>query len=134
MRKLAASAMALPSTAHVYTRALRRAPLAIRFGVGIVLATVIGAGAIVANGVTSTTATPPTAMVPLTRAAFTSAVTTGLALDEPLTVRFNTPMDRESVAAALRVEPPSKVDRALGAPRRTRTIRPPDPRGPRTHQ
>jgi uncharacterized protein YkwD len=126
LRKLAASAMALPSTAHVYTRAFRRAPLAVRFGVGIVLATVIGAGAIVANGVTSTTATPPTAIVPLTRAAFTSAVTTGLALNEPLTVRFNTPMDRESVASALRVEPPSEVDLAWDASGRTLTIRPHD--------
>ena len=124
MRKLAASAMALPSTAHVYTRALTRAPLAVRFSVGIVLATVIGAGAIVASGATSTTATPPTAIVPLTRAAFTSAVTTGLALDEPLTVRFNTPMDRESVAAALRVEPPSEVDLTWDAGGRTLTIRP----------
>jgi uncharacterized protein YkwD len=124
LRKLAASAMALPSTAHVYTRALRGAPLAVRLGVGIVLATVVGAGAIVANGVTSTTATPPTAIVPLTRAAFTSAVTTGLALNEPLTVRFNTPMDRASVAAALRVEPPSDVDLAWDAAGRTLTIRP----------
>jgi uncharacterized protein YkwD len=124
LRKRAATAMALPSIAHVYTKALRSAPLPVRFGVGIVLATVIGAGAIVANGVTSTTATPPTAVVPLTRAAFTSAVTTGLALDEPLTVRFNTPMDRESVAAALRVEPASKVDLAWDAAGRTLTIRP----------
>ena len=124
MRKFAASAMALPSIAHVYTRALNRAPLAVRFGVGIVLATVVGAGAIVANGVTSTTATPPTAIVPLTRAAFTSVVTTGLPLDEPLTVRFNTPMDRESVEAALRVEPASEVDMAWDASGRTLTIRP----------
>jgi uncharacterized protein YkwD len=124
LRKRAASAMALPSTAHVYKRALTRAPLAVRLGVGIVLATVVGAGAIVATGVTSTTATPPTAIVPLTRAAFTSAVTTGLALDEPLTVRFNTPMDRESVAAALRVEPPSHVDLGWDPTGRTLTIRP----------
>ena len=126
MRKLAASAMALPSSAHVYTRALRSAPLAVRFGIGIVLATIVGAGAIVANGVTSTTATPPTAVVPLTRAAFTSAVTTGLALDEALTVRFNTPMDRASVAAALRVEPPRDVDLEWDAAGRTLTIRPHD--------
>ena len=124
LRKLAASAMALPSSAHVYTRALRSAPLAVRFGIGIVLATIVGAGAIIANGVTSTTATPPTAVVPLTRAAFTSAVTTGLALNEPLTVRFNTPMDRESVAAALRVEPSSDVDLDWDAAGRTLTIRP----------
>lgn len=124
LRKRAASAMALPSIAHDYARALRSAPLAVRFGVGIVLATVVGAGAIAANGVTSTTATPPTAIVPLTRAAFTSVVTTGLPLDEPLTVRFNTPMDRESVEAALRVEPASKVDVAWDATGRTLTIRP----------
>jgi len=124
LRKRAASAMALPSIAHDHARALRSAPLAVRFGVGIVLATVVGAGAIAANGVTSTTATPPTAIVPLTRAAFTSVVTTGLPLDEPLTVRFNTPMDRESVEAALRVEPSSEVDVAWDAAGRTLTIRP----------
>ena len=116
--------MALPRIAHAYTRALRSAPLPVRFGVGIVLAIVIGAGAIVANGVTSTTATPPTAVVPLTRAAFTAAVTTGVSLNEPLTVRFNTPMDRTSVAAALRVEPRSDVDLTWDAAGRTLTIRP----------
>ena len=126
LRKLAASAMALPSIAHVYRHALSRAPMSVRVGVAILLATVLGAGAIIGNGVTSTTATPPTAMVPLTRAAFTSAVTTGLSLDEPLTVRFNTPMDRQSVEAALRVEPASDVDLGWDASSRTLTIRPLD--------
>ena len=123
MRKLAASAMALPSIAHV-TRALVRIALGVQVGVAIVIAVLLGIGLLAANGVTSTTATPPTAIVPLTRAAFTSVVTTGLPLDGPLTVRFNTPMDRESVEAALRVQPPSEVDVAWDAAGRTLTIRP----------
>jgi uncharacterized protein YkwD len=116
--------MALPTIARDRIRALTRAPLAVRFGVGIVLAAFVGAGAIVANGVSTITATPPTPTVQLTRAAFTSVVTTGQSLDEPLTVRFNTPMDRDSVAASLRVVPARDVDLSWDATGRTLTIRP----------
>jgi uncharacterized protein YkwD len=116
--------MALPSIARVHLRALPRPPLAVRFGVGVALATIIVVGAIVGNGVTSITATPPTAVVQLTRAAFSSVVTTDQSLDEPLTVRFNTPMDRESVAASLRVLPARDVDLTWDPTGRTLTIRP----------
>jgi uncharacterized protein YkwD len=97
----------------------------VHLGVGIILATVLGAGLLVANDVTSITATAPSApRVTLTRAAFTSVVTTGLSLDAPLTVRFNTPMDRDSVAASLRVRPFQDVDLAWDATGRTLTITP----------
>jgi Bacterial Ig-like domain/Cysteine-rich secretory protein family len=99
----------------------------VHLGVGIILATVVGAGALVANDVTSITATAPSPpAVPLTRAAFTSVVTTGLSLDEPLIVRFSTPMDRDSVAASLRVRPAQDVDLAWDATGRTLTITPAD--------
>jgi uncharacterized protein YkwD len=124
LRKLAASAMALPTIARVNAAAFARRPLVVRFGIGIVLASIVGVGTIVASGVTSTTATPPTVPVPLTRAAFTSAVTTGLSLDEALTIQFSTPMDEASVAAALRVEPARVVDLAWDVSGRTLTIRP----------
>jgi hypothetical protein len=97
----------------------------VHLGVGILLATVLGAGVLVANDVTSITATAPSApSVQLTRAAFTSVVTTGLSLDEPMTVRFNTPMDRDSVAASLRVRPVQDVDLTWDATGRTLTITP----------
>ncbi len=124
MRKPAAPAVALPTTARAYLAELARRPLAARIAIGFGIATLVGAGAIAASGVTSTTATPPSSPVPLTRAAFTSVVKTGLSLDEPLTVRFSTPMDEDSVAASLRVRPAQDIDLAWDAGHRTLTIRP----------
>ena len=124
MRKLAAQAMALPTIARDHVAELSRRPLAARIALGIGLATVVGAGAIATSGTAPITATPPSSPVPLTRAAFTSVVTTGLALNEPLTVNFSTPMDENSVAASLRVQPAQEVDLAWDAGHRTLTIRP----------
>jgi uncharacterized protein YkwD len=124
LRKLAAQAMALPRIARVHFAELSRRPLAARIAIGIALATVVGAGAIAANGVASITATPPSSPVPLTRASFSSVVTTDIPLNEPLTVRFSTPMDEDSVAASLRVQPAQDVDLAWDAGHQTLTIRP----------
>jgi uncharacterized protein YkwD len=90
------------------------------------LATIVGAGALAAVGVASITATPPSSPVPLTRAAFSPVVTTGVSLNEPLTVNFSTPMDWDSVAASLRVQPAQDVDLDWDAGHRTLTIRPAD--------
>ena len=126
MRKLAAPALALPTNARVSFAELARRLLAAHVAIGIGLAIVVGAGAIAAGGVASITATQPSLPVPLTRAAFTSVVTTGIPLNEPLTVRFSTPMDEDSVAASLRVKPAQDVDLAWDAGHRTLTIRPAD--------
>jgi hypothetical protein len=126
LRKFAASAMALPAFARVHLAELSRRPLAARITIGLGLATIIGAGAIAASGVTSITATPPSSPVPLTRAAFTTVVTTDLSLNEPLTVNFSTPMDENSVASSLRVQPAQEVDLAWDAGHQTLTIRPAD--------
>jgi uncharacterized protein YkwD len=125
LRKLAAPAMALPTIARAHLSELARRPFAARIAIGIGLATVVGAGAIAAS-VASITATPPSSPVPHTRAAFTSVVTTGLSLNEPLTVNFSTPMDEDSVAASLRVQPSQDVDLAWDAGHQTLTIRPAD--------
>jgi hypothetical protein len=118
---------ALPRIARASVRAIAHAPKTVHVGVGILLATIVGAGALVANDVTTTTAAPPSPpVVPLTKAAFTTVVTTGMSLDEALTVRFSTPMDRDSVAAALRVQPARNVDLAWDASGRTLTISPSD--------
>jgi Big-like domain-containing protein/cysteine-rich secretory family protein len=123
--KPAPPARALPRIARASLRAFAHAPKTVHVGVGILLATIIGAGALVANDVTTITATPPSPpVVPLTRAAFTAVVTTGMSLDDPLTVRFSTPMDRASVAAALRVRPAQDVDLAWDTSGRTLTIVP----------
>ena len=116
--------MALPSTARVHLAAGARRLLAAHVAIGIGLATVVAVGAIVASGATSITATPPSSPVPLTRAAFSPVVTTGLSLNEPLTVNFSTPMDEESVAASLRVQPAQDVDLAWDGGHRRLTIRP----------
>jgi uncharacterized protein YkwD len=62
--------------------------------------------------------------VPLTKAAFTAAVTTGMDLDAPITIEFSTPMDAESVAASLAVDPPAAVRLEWDAGNRSVTIHP----------
>ena len=114
--------MALPSTARAHLAQFARRPVAARIAIG--LATIVGAGAIAASGVASITATPPSSPVPITRAAFAPVVTTGLSLNEPLTVNFSTPMDAGSVAASLRVQPRQDVELAWDGGHRTLTIRP----------
>jgi uncharacterized protein YkwD len=126
LRKLAAPALALPSTSRVNVAAGARRLLAAHVAIGIGLAVVVGVGAILASGATSITATAPSSPVPLTRAAFSPVVTTGLSLNEPLTVNFSTPMDKDSVAASLRVKPAEDVDLSWDAGHRTLTIRPAD--------
>jgi uncharacterized protein YkwD len=124
LRKLAAAAMALPTIALVYIAALARRSNVARFTIGILVAAVAVAGLFIANGATSTTATPPSVPVPLTNAAFTAAVTTGVDLDAPVSVEFSTPMEASSVAASIRVEPAVAVDLAWDVTGRVLTIRP----------
>jgi uncharacterized protein YkwD len=116
--------MAVPTIVLVYLAALARRSNLVRFGIGIALASVVGAALFVANGTTPTTATPPSTVVPLTSAAFRTAVTTGLGLDAPMAIEFSTPMDHDSVAASIRVEPPAPVELSWDATGRRLTITP----------
>ncbi len=90
--------------------ALRRSAHA-RAGVAFGLAMVLGIGYIGSSaGTTPTaTATVPQPILPLTQAAFATAVSTNRALTEPATIRFSAPMDRASVAASITLDPPTPV-------------------------
>lgn len=99
----------MPVLAVVYVGSLLRTSPIVRGGVAIALGAVIGLGAIALARPALTTATLPTPIVPLTQAAFKTAVATGVEVDAPATVAFSTPMERASVEAALTVEPSTPV-------------------------
>jgi uncharacterized protein YkwD len=110
LRKLAATALAVPVLAVLFVpRALRRT-VAARVGLAIGLGAMLGLGGIGAAPPRDTTARPPSALGPLPAAAFTTTVEVGRSPDSPVTIAFNVPMDPRSVAAALRIEPAVEVD------------------------
>jgi uncharacterized protein YkwD len=78
-------------------------------GVAISLGAVLAVGAISLARPTVTTASPVRDIVPLTQAAFRTAVGTKVQLDAPATISFTTPMERASVEAALTVQPRTDV-------------------------
>jgi uncharacterized protein YkwD len=78
-------------------------------GVAISLGAVLALGAISLARPTVTTASPVRDIVPLTQAAFRTAVGTKVQLDAPATITFTTPMERDSVEAALTVHPRTDV-------------------------
>lgn len=109
LRKFALAVLALPVLAAVYVGSLLRTSPIVRGGVALGLGGVIGLGAIAMARPTSTTATRPSTVVPITQAAFRTAVATGVDVDAPATIAFSTPMERASVEAALTVEPSTTV-------------------------
>lgn len=109
MRKLLIAILALPVLAVVYaSTALGRSGL-VRAGVAVALGGVLALGTIGLARPTTTTATAPTEIVPLTQAAFSTAIGTKVDVGAPASLRFSTPMQRESVASAISVEPAAEV-------------------------
>ena len=124
LRKLAVALLAIPIILAVYvSTVLQRSGLA-RVGIAISLGAVVALGAMSFARPDSTTATPPTQAVPLTQAAFRTAVSTGVAVDAPVTIEFSTPMQPESVAAALSVEPATPVRLTWNEDATTLTVTP----------
>lgn len=110
MRQAAVALLAVPVVLATRVGAvLRRSTLA-RGGLALGLALVLGVGVLGAGQPATTVATRTTPIVPLTQAAFTTTFSTDRGLSEPVTISFTTPMDAESVAAALKVEPLTPVD------------------------
>ena len=124
MRNLARAATAVPTLVGIYLSAAARRSSLLRFAIGVTLVAVAGIGYLVATGPAPTIATPPSVPVPLTSAAFRTAVTTGATLDAPMTIQFSTPMRRESVEAAIRVEPATALDLGWDAAGRRLTVAP----------
>ena len=126
MHKAAVALLAVPILGAVYLGALLRRSTLARVGLALGLALVLGIGVISAGQPTTTVATPRTAIVPLMSAAFTTTVTTDRGVTEPVTIEFSTPMDRVSVAAAVRVVPATPVSLAWDATDTVLTISPQD--------
>ena len=126
LHKAAIALLAVPILAAVYAGALLRRSVVSRIGLAIGLSGLLGAGIVGAGLPAVTTATPPVPIVPLTRAAFRTTVATDRDLTAPVAIEFTTPMNPDSVAAAVSVEPPIAVHLAWDAAKDTLTISPQD--------
>ena len=89
----------------VYAAALLGRSRLVRGGVAIGLGAMVALGAISFSRPSLTTASPVSDIVPLTQAAFKTAVSTNIDLIAPATIMFSTPMERDSVEAAVSVQP-----------------------------
>lgn len=110
MRQAVNALLAAPTMVAVSLGALLRRSGAARYAAALGLALVIGLGVIGTGRPAVTAALLPVPIVPLTQAEFTTTVETGHDLGQPVTIRFTTPMDVGSVAAALAVEPATPVE------------------------
>jgi uncharacterized protein YkwD len=124
LHKAAVALLAVPILSAVYLGALVRRSVVSRIGLAIVVVGLLGVGVIGAGLPEATSARPPTPIVPLTQAAFQTTVVTGHDLTAPVAISFTTPMDPDSVAAAVTVNPPTPVDLAWDSAGRTLTISP----------
>ena len=124
MHKAAVALLAVPILSAVYLGALVRRSVVPRIGLVIAIAGLLGVGVIGAGLPATTTARPPTPIVPLTQAAFQTTVATGHDLTAPVAISFSTPMDPRSVASAVTVDPPTPVDLSWDPAARLLTISP----------
>jgi uncharacterized protein YkwD len=99
-----------------------RARAGIAFGLTMILGIGYIGGSTGAFPTADATATRP--ILPLTQAAFSTAFSTDRALTEPASIRFSTPMDPTSVAAAITVVPSTPVTLAWDDSRTVLTIAP----------
>jgi uncharacterized protein YkwD len=126
LRNAAIALLAVPMLAAIYLGALLHRSILSRLAVALGL-TAILAGGVIGAGLPSppvTTANPPTPIVPLTRAAFRTVVTTNAPVTAAQTIEFTTPMNAKSVASAVTVEPSTPVDLRWDAAGDTLTITP----------
>lgn len=124
MRKLAIAVLAVPILALVYVSTPLRRSLFARTGFAIGLGAILAFGVILTMRPAPVTATPPSAILPLTAGTFRTVVATDRALGAPVTIEFSAPMDRTSVAAALTVSPATKVALSWDTASRALTITP----------
>ena len=106
MRKLLIAILAVPVLAGVYASSALGRSRIVRGGVAIGLGGIVAVGAISLARPTATTASPTTDIAPLTQAAFRMAVATNIDLRAPASLLFTTPMQRESVASSVSIQPP----------------------------
>lgn len=110
MRKLAAAALALPTIAPLYLRAIARPGRWVRL-LGIAAAAlVVAALALGSPGASRTAATAGTPYDALSPLEFATEIRTGASPASPITISFPVEMDRASVAASLHVDPETEVN------------------------
>ncbi|MEX2011767.1 MAG: Ig-like domain-containing protein, partial [Chloroflexota bacterium] len=124
MRKLAASALALPVVALLFLPMLVRRSVAARIVLAIVLSGLLGLGAIGISRPLGIAATPPSKPVPLTSAAFRTDLRVRQSPATAVEIEFSTAMESVSVESSLRVEPPTSIDMAWNADRTVLTVNP----------
>ena len=116
MRKLTAALLAVPIIAALYVPVLVRRSVAARIGLAIGVGGIVAIGALGLISPTRITATKPLPpIVPLTQAAFTSAIAADQELDATVDLAFSGPMDQRSVAAAIDISPRTAVHLAWDA-------------------
>jgi uncharacterized protein YkwD len=116
--------LAVPVLAAIYVGAALRRSILARAGLALGLALILGIGVIGAGRPATTQAGPVSPILPLAQAAFSTTFSTDRGLAEPVTIRFSTPMDSTSVAAAVTVEPATAVDLAWDATGAELTVTP----------
>lgn len=125
MRNAVIVLLAVPILAAVYVGALLRRSVVSRIAVALGLSILLGVGIIGASTPALTIATPPAPpIVPLTRAAFQTVVTTNTSVRQSVAIEFTTPMNPASVAAAVTVDPPTSVELTWNAKHDRLTIVP----------
>jgi len=109
LRQAAIAVLAVPILVVVYVGTLLRRSTVARVGLALGLSFVLGIGVIGAGGPAVTVATPPSPILPLTRAAFATSFATDRGLSDPVAITFSSPMDAASVDAEIQVEPPTPI-------------------------
>ncbi len=105
MRKLAATALALPILATLYVPLLFRRSIAFRVALGLGFAGLLGLGYLALSGPKGTAAAGPPVSAPLDTSAFAETLQPNYGLHAPATITFASPMNPASVAAALTRRP-----------------------------
>jgi uncharacterized protein YkwD len=133
LRKLATAVLAVPVVAVVYASLLLRRSTMARVGLTVGLCMALG---LVTFGVATpagSSAKPPTPIVPVATARFSSVLRVAQPLAGPVAIDFSGPMDVASVEGALSVEPPVAVRLAWSADRARLVVTPSDAWSPATY-
>jgi uncharacterized protein YkwD len=124
LRKLLAALLALPVLAFVYLSVgLRRSPKT-RVAVALIAAVGIGAGALGIRSPGGTTAVPVPTDPPQLDVASATRIEVDEAPDAPIRLQFHAPMDQDSVARLLTVDPETPVALAWDPTGTELTVRP----------
>jgi uncharacterized protein YkwD len=124
LRKLAAAILAVPIIVVLYIPLIARRSAASRTALVLGVLAFGTVGVIGLSGPSGTTATPPSNPVPVTTAAVRTDLRVGQAPNAPISISFSTPMNSDSVAAALRIEPSAAVETSWDTARTLLTLTP----------